>query len=400
MATITFCGESFTVDHAVKGSDYVHGYDVRGNIIVSLDGVSDFSGITYDGEYMDPDDCLPEACNDAKYCGGKLKTRGGSDIPAAAVGAIAKCKAVTTSETDLNDYTEEGWYFFSSSYTPTNIPSGSNGWLQVARGGTLCKQLWYRMGTPGSNDYQTFVRTYNGTDWGAWERYVVESDMDRLLNLDFITDDAHMIASDDDLCSSKYTIPGSYRCSSASIAATLKNSIPRTDSGFRLIVTAQSSASGVVHIAIVNTRYTEIYVRTMTATDTWGDWVKLSHSGNNRMTLLWENASPASSFTSFNPLSLDLSNYTAIEVWYRTYKNEETYVSSIVPIGVGSGTSAADVQQVTMCHAPGNNQWARRYCFASKSAVTFGTGGHRSAVSNNWTVDSTYMIPVRIYGIR
>lgn len=118
------------------------------------------------------------------------------------------------------------------------------------------------------------------------------------------------------------------------------------------------------------------------------------------MKLLWENASPASTFAGFSPLSLDLSAYTAIEVWYRTYKDDETYVSSIVPVGVGSGTSSDNISKVTMCHAFGNSKWTRRYCFASTSAVTFGSGGHRTAVGNNWTVDSTYMIPVRIYGIR
>lgn len=80
MATITFNGESFTVDHAVKGDDFVHGYDADGNCIISIDGVSDFSDIAYDGVYMAPGDCLAEACNNVKYCGGELKTAGGDTI--------------------------------------------------------------------------------------------------------------------------------------------------------------------------------------------------------------------------------------------------------------------------------------------------------------------------------
>lgn len=76
---------------------------------------------------------------------------------------------VAATGTDLNDYKEFGWYYFSSSYTPTNIPAGSNGWLQVVTtSGSAVKQFWYRMGTINSNDYQTFVRTFNGTNWGDW----------------------------------------------------------------------------------------------------------------------------------------------------------------------------------------------------------------------------------------
>lgn len=80
MATITFLGESFEVDHAVKGEDYVHGYDAAGHCIISIDGVKDFSLITYDGVYMNPRECLSEPCNSVKYCGGKLKTADGQEI--------------------------------------------------------------------------------------------------------------------------------------------------------------------------------------------------------------------------------------------------------------------------------------------------------------------------------
>ena len=78
MAIITFCGESFTVDHAVKGADYVHGYDVNGNLIISLDGVKNFSFISYDGTYMSPTECLAELCNDVKYCAGAFKKSDGT----------------------------------------------------------------------------------------------------------------------------------------------------------------------------------------------------------------------------------------------------------------------------------------------------------------------------------
>ena len=86
-------------------------------------------------------------------------------------------KYITTSNTDLNDYLEEGWYFFEPPYTPTNIPIGVNGFLEVRKGNTFTKQIWYRAGTPGSNDFQTFVRTKNINGWGAWKRYTVPGDL-------------------------------------------------------------------------------------------------------------------------------------------------------------------------------------------------------------------------------
>lgn len=302
MATITFCGESFIVDHAVKGSDYVHGYDANGNLVVSFDGVSDFSKITYDGEYMDPDDCLPEACNDVKYCGGKLKTRGGSDIPAAAVGAAAS----------------------GHKHSAADMTSGVLPYAQGGTGKALGDVPNYAiMRNAGDGDYMWYIATGNGA-----------------------------------------------------LYATTTNGSPK----FGTLPVAQGGTGATSE---ANAR---------------------SKLGTN-MKLLWENASPASTFAGFTPLTNDdlaesLANFTAIEVWYRTYKSDNIYVSHIVPIGVGSGTSHDDIQQVTECQAAGNNKWCRRYCFASTSAVTFGTGGHRTAVGNNWTVDSTYMIPVRIYGIR
>lgn len=104
------------------------------------------------------------------------------------LGAAPKCVAVTTTGTDLNDYLEEGWYFFTSSYTPTNIPAGTNGWLQVIDEGlgkgNYVKQLWYRMGTPGNTDHQTFVRTYaSSTGWGGWTRYMTEKEAIQMVKL-------------------------------------------------------------------------------------------------------------------------------------------------------------------------------------------------------------------------
>lgn len=80
MPNLTFCGETYAVNHAVKGADYIHGYDANGVCIVAFEGVADLTAIGYDGTFMAPGDCAEEACNKVVYCGGKLKTLGGGAV--------------------------------------------------------------------------------------------------------------------------------------------------------------------------------------------------------------------------------------------------------------------------------------------------------------------------------
>lgn len=129
MATLTFNGNSYTVDHAVKGANYIHGYDVDGTCVVALDGVTDFSGITYNGSYMAPENCLEENYNDLKYCGGSITTRDGRDVPPQAIGAAPAgyglgerpeaIKISSLDELDAAKYKYTGWYYFQSDTTLT-----------------------------------------------------------------------------------------------------------------------------------------------------------------------------------------------------------------------------------------------------------------------------------------
>lgn len=80
MATLKFNGESFVVDHAVKGTDYVHGYNAAGDCVVAIEGIKDFSIITYDSTYMTPDKCLDEACNTVRFVDGKLVNLNGTVV--------------------------------------------------------------------------------------------------------------------------------------------------------------------------------------------------------------------------------------------------------------------------------------------------------------------------------
>lgn len=80
MATLTYNGTSYTVDHAVKGADFIHGYDANAVMIVSFEGIKDFSAFDYDGTYMEPEHCLAEGCNDVKFAGGIWQTRDGTPL--------------------------------------------------------------------------------------------------------------------------------------------------------------------------------------------------------------------------------------------------------------------------------------------------------------------------------
>ena len=93
--------------------------------------------------------------------------------------ALHDCTFVNTANTDLNSYTTPGKYYFSGSYTPTNIPYGSNGFLIVISNNTVViKQIWLRHGTPNSNDHHTSIRisTDKGATWGAWARFYTDRD--------------------------------------------------------------------------------------------------------------------------------------------------------------------------------------------------------------------------------
>ena len=99
---------------------------------------------------------------------------------------------VTKSGTNLNNYKDNGWYFFhNSTVKPYNIPSGvTNGWLHVLSnagpdGSTYTKQIFYRMGTPGVDDHQTYVRTISSgvTSWSSWTQYITQKDAYREVKL-------------------------------------------------------------------------------------------------------------------------------------------------------------------------------------------------------------------------
>lgn len=96
-------------------------------------------------------------------------------------------QVVTESGTDLDDYTEQGIYYFAQEYTPVGIPIGVNGYLIVlpSGDGKFVKQIWSRSGTPDSNDNMTYTREYSVYlgRWGGWTEFVTERRLNALTHI-------------------------------------------------------------------------------------------------------------------------------------------------------------------------------------------------------------------------
>lgn len=94
---------------------------------------------------------------------------------------LDKTIAVTEAGTDLNDYKDDGIYFFvNNASLPSNRPANIYGWVEViGSSGFNVRQFWHRSATiNGSAEFETFVRLYNrnADTWSAWERLATEHD--------------------------------------------------------------------------------------------------------------------------------------------------------------------------------------------------------------------------------
>lgn len=89
MPTLKYKDLTYNVNHAVKGPDYIHGYNANGDCVVAFDGVANFSGFEYDGVYLDPAECFTESCNGVKHVGGRLLRMDGTPVDRGTFGAYA-----------------------------------------------------------------------------------------------------------------------------------------------------------------------------------------------------------------------------------------------------------------------------------------------------------------------
>lgn len=78
-------------------------------------------------------------------------------------------KNINKAGVDLNTLTEPGFYFVSSGTTALNFPIGVNGHLLVMNdGGGRVRQLFMRLGTADSNNFQWYTRTCHTSAWSKW----------------------------------------------------------------------------------------------------------------------------------------------------------------------------------------------------------------------------------------
>lgn len=89
MATLTYLEETYEVDHATKGADFIHAFDKNGCPVVFFDGVTDFSGFDYTGVYMSPENCAADGCNDLLFVGGRMQTKDGRSVAKTVTATLA-----------------------------------------------------------------------------------------------------------------------------------------------------------------------------------------------------------------------------------------------------------------------------------------------------------------------
>ena len=95
--------------------------------------------------------------------------------------SLPKYYMPANSTINLNSCIYQGDYMFETSSNISNIPEGDNGWMRVLPQNppsmNAVKQLWFRYGSVGNNDYRTFTRTgtSSGSSWSKWVRYLCDT---------------------------------------------------------------------------------------------------------------------------------------------------------------------------------------------------------------------------------
>ena len=196
---------------------------------------------------------------------------------------------ITLNSENLNNYVEQGIYYFVDGSTPINVPeNNNNGYLIVLPTVNYIKQLWLRAGTIDETSSETYVRTAQKGDdefyWSAWERFIT--------NLDVIPIDmggtgattaakacanlgaatvllGESIPSGANL--SNYTTSGTYRSQSAEISATLIDT-PWTGSGFKLEVLNTTTANQIMQELKCNSASARVFRRIATRDSSTGEW--------------------------------------------------------------------------------------------------------------------------------
>lgn len=115
-----------------------------------------------------------------------------------------------------------------------------------------------------------------------------------------------------------------------------------------------------------------------------GTWKYADDGSGFVIKKLWENSAPTSAFAA-QTVSLDLSDYDAIEIRFKNKNNSTVYLSTgLIPIG----------EDFTMFYITSDPASQRRAGSVSTTGVTFATG-YAAA-----TASTACAIPLTIYGYR
>lgn len=96
---------------------------------------------------------------------------------------IISSSTIDGKKVDVDDFTDDGFYFFTSSADASNTPeNNTNGLLQVINMGNgntpVIKHIWHRYGTINKSDHMMYNRTrFNNGSWSDWVRYLTDRDI-------------------------------------------------------------------------------------------------------------------------------------------------------------------------------------------------------------------------------
>lgn len=295
---------------------------------------------------------------------------------------LGRTNVVTQAGTDLNDYTEEGWYVFTSSYTPANIPAGSNGWLHVLPYNTsYVKQLWYRWGTAGTNDHQTFIRIKSGSDWGVWKQFAIGSVItySGLAQLGI---------------SGGVTTGEVFAAMQAGSVLTFANSkasgnyLTDRPTDYCSVTAFKSNANYGMAIATkVKSSLKETYIYDWYNGGSNNSWTRV---GSN-MVELWANKSPTSTFAA-QSVGIDGTKYNCFLILPHVSSN-------FTDVTLAQAVIAHKGESGHLFSLPNNKIARRKFTINSAgTSVAFESAEYSSTYGANGT-DNMYAIPMYIYGM-
>jgi hypothetical protein len=132
------------------------------------------------------------------------------------------------------------------------------------------------------------------------------------------------------------------------------------------------------------------FVRYLLSDGKWSAW----KPAGTTMELLWTNASPTSSFDT-QTVSLSLSDYSHVLVYFRVYNGSGTYSEETFGVHglVGNWCMA-------VCNSESGSTPAQRAFQITTTGIAFSKAYYAASFGGALTWSSNLLIPTKIYGIK